>query len=115
MPPSMPLPPNTLPQPYATAFGLSGYISNPRRNTLGVRNYERIAMLAHTLNHIYIDPKWVAEEYMRRCKAKAWKTQSTDESLKCFNLERILEAEALGMPKPKDVSMEEYLSRSAEM
>ena len=72
-------------------------------------------MLAHMLNHIYIDPKWVAEEYMRRCKAKAWKTQSTDESLKCFNLERILEAEALGLPKPREVSIEEYLPGSAEM
>lgn len=96
-------------------FGLSGYISNPRRNTLGVRNYERIAMLAHMLNHIYIDPKWVAEEYMRRCKAKAWKTQATDESLKCFNLERIIEAEVFGKTTPKEVSMEEYLEGSTEL
>ena len=58
----------------------------------------------------------VAGEYMRRCKAKAWKTQSTDESLKCFNLERILgEAEVFGKANPKEVSMEEYLEGSTEL
>ena len=72
-------------------------------------------MLAYMLNHVYIDPKWVAEEYMRRCKAKAWKTQSTDESLKCFNIERILEAEVFGKANPKEVSMEEYLEGSTEL
>ena len=72
-------------------------------------------MLAHMLNRVYIDPEWVAEVYMRRCKAKAWKTQSTDESLKCFNLERILEAEVFGMANPKDLSMEEYLEGSTEL
>eukprot|EP00956_Cyclotella_meneghiniana_P017927 scaffold29530_cov42-Cyclotella_meneghiniana.AAC.3 len=67
-------------------------------------------MLACMLNHVYIDPEWVAEVYMRRCKAKACKTQSTDESLKCFNLEKILESsEVFGMANPNDVSMEEHL------
>ena len=51
---------------------------------------------------------------MRRCKAKAWKTQSTDESLKCFN-ERILEAEVFGKAKPKEISIEEYLEGSTEL
>eukprot|EP00957_Ditylum_brightwellii_P156494 11910351-Ditylum_brightwellii.AAC.1 len=72
-------------------------------------------MLAHMLHHIYINPKWVAEEYMRRCKVKAWKKQSADESLKCFNLERILEAEDMGFAKPKEVTMSEYLEGADEM
>eukprot|EP00956_Cyclotella_meneghiniana_P010401 scaffold14401_cov58-Cyclotella_meneghiniana.AAC.24 len=62
-------------------FGLSGYVSQPRRNKLEVRNYERIAILPHMLQHIYIDPEGVAAEYRRRSKAKAWKTQIADESL----------------------------------
>jgi hypothetical protein len=31
---------------------------------LGVRNYEWLAMLASILKVIYIDPKWVAKEYL---------------------------------------------------
>jgi hypothetical protein len=50
-------------------FGLSGYVSQPRRSTLGVRNYERLAMLATILQSLFIDPSWVAEEYLRRSKA----------------------------------------------
>ena len=30
---------------------------------LGVRNYERIAMVLHMLQYLYVDPKWVAQEY----------------------------------------------------
>jgi hypothetical protein len=40
-------------------FGLSGYISQPRRSMLGVRNYERIALLSFILRH-FIDANWVA-------------------------------------------------------
>jgi hypothetical protein len=54
-------------------FGLSGYVSQPRRSTLGVRNYERLAMLATILQSLFIDPSWVAEEYLRRSKAGKWK------------------------------------------
>ena len=34
---------------------------------------------------------------------------SDDECLKCWNLERILEAELFGDPKPKDLTMNELL------
>ena len=44
-------------------FGLSGYVSPPRRNMLGVRNYERIAMVSHMLQYLNVDPKWVVQEY----------------------------------------------------
>ena len=43
-------------------FGLSGYISSPRRSLLGVRNYERLAMLACILWAVYIDPELVAKK-----------------------------------------------------
>jgi hypothetical protein len=92
-------------------FNLSGYVSQPRRSQLGVRNYERIAMLSHLLNHVYIDPQWVAAEYLRRCKKGVWKKDNTVESLKCFNLERILEAKELGMEVevPAEITIEEYM------
>jgi hypothetical protein len=35
-------------------FGLSGYVSQPRRSMLGVRNYERLAMLATMLQSLFI-------------------------------------------------------------
>ena len=89
-------------------FGVSGYVSQPRRAMLGVRTYERLAMLSHMLEHIYIDPKWVAKEYQRRNKAKAWVLQKDDDSLKCFNLERILEAEEKGKDAPVDLTIQEY-------
>jgi hypothetical protein len=33
-----------------------------------VRNYERlaIAMLAHIMQNVFIDPKWLADEYLKR-------------------------------------------------
>ena len=90
-------------------FGLSGYISSPQRTRLGVRNYERLAMLSSILRVVYVNPEWVAEEYLRRCKSSAWKKASDDESLKCWNLERIIQAEQFGDPTPKNLSMDDLL------
>ena len=91
-------------------FGLSGYVSSPRRSTLGVRNYERLALLASNLANVFVDAQWVANEYLRRCKAGAWKKENTVESLKCFNLERILDAEMFGREVPPELSIGEYLT-----
>jgi hypothetical protein len=66
-------------------------------------------MLSSILRVVYIDPDWVAKEYLRRCNNVAWKSASDDESLKCWNLERILEAELFGDPKPNDLTMNELL------
>ena len=49
-------------------------------------------MVAAILPKIYIDKKWVAQEYLRRCKAGAWKKESTISALKCGNSERIIDA-----------------------
>ena len=90
-------------------FGrLSGYISSPRRTRLGgVRNYERIAMLSSILRVIYINPEWAAREYLARSKSGNWKHANDDESLKCWNLERILEAELFfGEVKKADLRMD---------
>ncbi len=91
-------------------FGLYGYISSPRRTRLGIRNYEWIAMLASIMRVMYIDPEWVATEYFCRCMSGAWKKESNDEALKCWNLEQILDAERFGEPKPPQLTMNDLLS-----
>ena len=96
-------------------FGLSGYVSQPRRARLGVRNYERISMLANILRNVYVDPKWVAAEYLRRSKNGAWKKENIVESMKCFNLERILEAEIFGQKCPDDMNLQEYMESLEDM
>ena len=45
-------------------FNISGYISSNKRSNLGVRDYERIALLAKNLPSIYVDDNWVAKEYL---------------------------------------------------
>ena len=67
------------------------------------------AWCAHLLQHIYVDLKRVAKEYLRRNKAKAWKLQKVDDSLKRCNLEPILEAEELGEDTPVNLMLHEYL------
>ena len=95
-------------------FSISGYISAPRRTRLGVRTYERLALLASNLPKIYVDIEWVAKEYLRRSKAGAWKKENTMAALKCWNLERILDAELQRAPAPPDLSLEELLGEDGE-
>ena len=90
-------------------FGLSGYISQPRRSRLNVRNYERLAMLAYIMQNVFIDPKWVADEYLRRCKAGKWKKGVAEDALKCFNLERIIDAEVFGLNMPDELTLDDYM------
>jgi hypothetical protein len=61
--------------------------------------------LSSILRVVYINPEWVAKECLQQCKSGAWKMLSDDESLNCWNLERILEAEQFRDPKPKDLTM----------
>ena len=47
-------------------FNLSGYISSPKRTSLGVRTYERLAMLSNLIQNVYVNEERIAEEYLRR-------------------------------------------------
>jgi hypothetical protein len=40
---------------------------------------------------VYIDNHWVAQQYIEQCKKGGW--EYTEEVLKCWNLERIIDAE----------------------
>ena len=93
-------------------FSLSGYVSAPRRTRLGVRTYERLAMMASILQKVYISKEWVAKEYLRRCKKGAWKKENTEEALKCWNLERIIDADLMGDGKPSQLTMNDLINES---
>ena len=58
--------------------------------------------IVHT---VCIDNTWVAAEYLRRCKAGAWKKENTAETVACWNLECILDAEQHGQPLPEELTM----------
>jgi hypothetical protein len=45
------------------------------------------------VNSLYIDPDFIAAEYLRRCCQKKWKKSNDKEALKCWNLELTLEAD----------------------
>ena len=96
-------------------FSLSGCVSSEKRTRLKVRTYERLAMLAAMIKKVYIDYEWVAQEYMRRSKEKLWDVNITTDALKCFNLERILEAELYGMIMPKEMTLEELCKGEREV
>ena len=71
-------------------------------------------MLSSILRVVYINPEWVAKEYLCQCESGAWKQASDDESLKCWNLERILEAEQFGEVKKTNLTMDELLGELEE-
>ena len=72
-------------------------------------------MLSSILRVIYINPEWAAREYLARSKSGNWKHANDDESLKCWNLERILEVEQFfGEVKNADLRMDELLGELEE-
>ena len=61
------------------------------------------------LPKMYIDKEWVAKEYLRRCKAGAWKKAITIEALKCWNLKRVLDVELQHEPAPPVLTLDELV------
>ena len=55
------------------------------------------------------------QKYLRRCKARAWKSEQDEEFLKCWKLKRIIEAELIGAPVPVDLTMEEFVDADASI
>jgi hypothetical protein len=53
--------------------------------------------------------KWAADEYLRRCKAGKWKKGAAEDALKCFNFERIIDAEVFGLDMPDELTLDDYL------
>ena len=71
-------------------------------------------MLAYIMQNVFIDPKWVADEYLRRCKAGKWKKGADEDALKCFNLERIIDADVFGLDMPDEL-MDDYIGVGEEV
>ena len=67
-------------------------------------------MLGFMVHRVYIDIDWVAREYLRRCKAGVWKKENTEEALKCWNLERIIDAESMGVAAPAALTLNDLLN-----
>eukprot|EP00579_Thalassiosira_antarctica_P002468 CAMPEP_0201871810 /NCGR_PEP_ID=MMETSP0902-20130614/4649_1 /ASSEMBLY_ACC=CAM_ASM_000551 /TAXON_ID=420261 /ORGANISM="Thalassiosira antarctica, Strain CCMP982" /LENGTH=91 /DNA_ID=CAMNT_0048397905 /DNA_START=273 /DNA_END=548 /DNA_ORIENTATION=+ len=59
---------------------------------------------------VYIDKEWVAKEYLKRCKKGAWKKENTEEALKCWNLECIIDADLMGDSQPSELTMDELVN-----
>ena len=93
-------------------FSLSGYVSASCHTRLGVRTYERLALLALILNNIFIDDEWVAREYLKRCKNGAWKKENTRDAHKCWNLEHVIQAELRGQEAPEDESFDAFIQNA---
>ncbi len=77
--------------------------------------YERVAMLASIIQSVYIDNDWVAQQYNERCKKRSWKKENTEEALKCWNLERIIDAGQQGKDAPSELKMEDFLNEETGM
>ena len=62
--------------------------------------------------NVYIDTHWVAQEYLRRCQAGSWKKENTAESLKCWNLERILDERVRNAAPGNEITLEELVAEA---
>ena len=74
-----------------------------------VRTYERLTILAAMIQKVYIGYEWVAKEYLHRTRDKLWDTETTNETLKCFNLEWNIEADLNGVERPPELTIDDLL------
>jgi hAT family C-terminal dimerisation region len=79
-------------------FSAAGYVSNPRRTSLKVKNYETIAMLKRNMHQVYIDENWVVNRYLTHEKAKDWNAEELAEDKMMFQLEKEIQADSMGIP-----------------
>jgi hypothetical protein len=72
--------------------------------------YKHVAMLASIIQNVYCDKNWVALQYIERSKKGSWKKENTEEASKCWNLERIIDAEQQGRDIPDELRLEDLLN-----
>jgi hAT family C-terminal dimerisation region len=79
-------------------FSTAGYVSCPRRTSLKVRNYECLATLKANIRNVFIDERWVVNQYLMMEHKKNWSDLDKDgDDLRVLKLERELLAESLGV------------------
>ena len=72
-------------------------------------------MLSSIIPKMYIDLEWVANEYFIRCKKGLWTKEEDEDAVKCWNLERVINAELLGLRRPNhDLTLDELLKEMEE-
>jgi hypothetical protein len=82
---------------------------------LGLRNYERLAMLSSIAHLVYIDPVWVASEYLKRCSKGSWKKKNdVDALISAGILRELYSAELLNQPQPDEMTMDEFIAECGE-
>ena len=69
-------------------------------------------MLASIVQNVYIDTHWVAQEYLRWCQAGSWKKENTAESLKCWNLEHILDERVSNAAPGNEITLDELVAEA---
>ena len=72
-------------------------------------------MPAAMIQKMYIDYEWEAKKYLCHSREKLLDIETTKDTLKCFNLERIIEADFHGMVKPAELTMADLLGESSEV
>jgi len=55
----------------------------------------------------------VAQQYIEQGIIGSWEKESTEEALKCWNLERIIDAEQQGKDAPSELKMVDLLNEEA--
>ena len=70
-------------------------------------------MLSSNMKRVYVDPTMVKKEYLRRCKLGLWKKANEEEAVRCWNLERLIDAEMNQQPAPKELCLDDLI-REAE-
>ncbi len=78
-----------------------------------MQTYKRLAILASIIQSVFIDNHWVAQQHIEQCKKGSWKKENTEEALKCWNLERIIDAEQQGKDAPSELKLEDLLNEEA--
>jgi hypothetical protein len=66
-------------------------------------------MLANILSKVYIDKEWVAKEYFMSCKVGAWKKENTVDTLKCWNLGCVFDANLQKLTAPCALILKDVL------
>ena len=51
------------------------------------------------------------KKYLKRYKKGAWKEENTKDAAKCWNLERVIQAELLGEKVPETEDFESFLQK----
>ena len=63
---------------------------------------------------LFINPEWVATEYLRKSKECIWDEDRVLESVKCWNLELFIDAEFRGSVSSQELVMEDLVMELGE-